>query len=82
MSPNNENVTTPTPRSATFHDLPRVADLLTPDQVAEGLGVSTKTLTNWRSRSVGPAYVRVAGRVFYTLGAYTEYWLEQTGGAA
>lgn len=51
-------------------------------QVAEALGTTTKTLANWRSRSTGPAYVRVAGRVYYTRTAYEAYWREQMGGAA
>ncbi|KQW45930.1 hypothetical protein ASC77_18615 [Nocardioides sp. Root1257] len=63
-------------------DLRRVTDLLTSECVAEALGVTTKTLTNWRSRGVGPAHVRVAGRVYYTRDAYDAYWHEQTGGAA
>lgn len=62
--------------------LPNVASLLTPDQVAEALGTTTKTLANWRSRRTGPSFVRVAGRVYYPRSAYDAFWLEQTGGAA
>ena len=63
-------------------DLPTISALLTPERVAAGLGVTTKTLTNWRSRGSGPAFVRVAGRVFYTHQAYITFWHEQTGEAA
>lgn len=78
----NEDQTNPEPPRATPHDLPTVAGLLTPEQVAEALGTTTKTLANWRSRRTGPSYVRVAGRVYYPRAAYDAFWLEQTGGAA
>lgn len=41
---------------------------ITPDEAAEALGVSTVTLTEWRKRGIGPAFVRVGakrGRVLY-----------------
>lgn len=69
------------PRTGT-RDLPNVAELLTPEQVAEALGTTTKTLANWRSRRTGPSYVRIAGRVYYSRAAYDAFWLGQTGGAA
>ena len=78
----NKTEHSPTAASDGLPALPRVADLLTPEEVAEALGVTIKTLTNWRSRSTGPVYVRVAGRVFYTRAAYVSYWREQTGEAA
>jgi DNA-binding transcriptional MerR regulator len=65
-----------------YYSLPRVSDLLSPDRVAELLGVTTKTLANWRARGTGPAYVRVAGRVYYTHEAYAAYWRDQIAGAA
>lgn len=66
----------------TTSQLPTVASLLTPQQVAEALGTTTKTLANWRSRRTGPSFVRIAGRVYYPRAAYDAFWLEQTGGAA
>ncbi len=36
---------------------------LTPNEVAKFLGVSVKTLTNWRSLGKGPAYVKYAGAI-------------------
>lgn len=62
--------------------LPSVADLLTPDDVAELLGVSIKTLANYRSRHTGPDYLHIGGRVYYTRSAYETYWNNLTGGAA
>lgn len=57
--------------------LPSITDLLAPDEVARLLGVTTKTLANWRARSTGPDYVRVAGRIFYRRDAYLRYWQDQ-----
>lgn len=34
-------------------------ELLTPRQAAERLGLSPKTLANWRSRGGGPRFVRM-----------------------
>jgi hypothetical protein len=62
--------------------LPTVGSLLAPNQVAEALGVTTKTLTNWRARGMGPGFVRIAGRIYYPRAAYDAFWVEQTGGAA
>lgn len=36
---------------------------LTPNQAAKFLGVSVKTLNNWRSKGRGPAYVKYAGAI-------------------
>lgn len=41
---------------------------VTPRKAAEALGVSEATLTEWRKRRIGPAFVRVGakhGRVLY-----------------
>jgi predicted site-specific integrase-resolvase len=39
---------------------------LTPAQVGERLGVSTKTLAHWRCAGVGPTYLKPGGsRVVY-----------------
>lgn len=32
---------------------------------AERLGIEPNTLERWRMRGVGPAYYRIAGRIFY-----------------
>ena len=62
--------------------LPSVSDLLTADDVAHRLGVTTKTLANWRARGTGPRSVRIAGRIYYTHDAFTEFWQSQTLGVA
>ena len=38
---------------------------LTPDQAAEYLRLSERTLIRWRNRRVGPAWVKVGRRVLY-----------------
>lgn len=51
----------------------------TPEQLAEMLGKTTKTLANWRATNQGPRYVRLGGRgsgVVYREQDVTE-WLEQ-----
>lgn len=62
--------------------LPGVADLLTPEEVAAALGVTPKTLTNYRTRGTGPDFIRIGGKVYYTRAAYDAYWRTLTGGAA
>ena len=39
-------------------------ELMTPEQVAELVGVNTGTLANWRSDGKGPRYVK-SGRIRY-----------------
>lgn len=38
---------------------------LSPEKLADQLGVATRTLANWRSRGVGPSFVKIANRVVY-----------------
>jgi excisionase family DNA binding protein len=40
-------------------------NLMTPGQVAEYLGIKTKTLHNWRCRRIGPPGVKVGGLLRY-----------------
>lgn len=49
--------------------------LLTPEAVAERIGVAEKSLTNWRSTGAGPAYVR-AGRLIRYREADVTAWIE------
>lgn len=44
--------------------------LLTPNEAAEVLAISRRTLERWRSRGVGPAYVRVSGNSQYSVIRY------------
>lgn len=38
---------------------------LLPEEAAEYLRVTTRTLIRWRNRRVGPPWLRVGGRVLY-----------------
>lgn len=52
--------------------------LCTPEEVADRLVVSAKTLANWRSSGVGPAYARIGGRVRYR-DADIAAWIDAQG---
>ncbi|RUU99674.1 DNA-binding protein, partial [Mesorhizobium sp. M7A.T.Ca.TU.009.01.3.1] len=39
---------------------------LTPTNVANALGISAKTLANWRVSGFGPKYVKLGSRVVYS----------------
>lgn len=41
------------------------SQLLTADEVAARLRKKAKTLANWRSQGIGPAYLKVEGGVLY-----------------
>lgn len=44
------------------------------DLIARWRGqVKATTLATWRSRRLGPSYVKVGGRVLYPLSAVTDY---------
>lgn len=51
-------------------------ELLTPDWVAEKLGVSDQALRAWRMRNEGPPYVQVSERVIRYPAAKFVAWLE------
>ena len=40
-------------------------EYFTPDELAEHLGVSARTLTNWRGQGVGPTYERFGNKIRY-----------------
>lgn len=50
-------------------------DLITQDEFATMMGVSTNTLRDWRRKGTGPHYIRVQKGVFYRLKDINE-WLE------
>ncbi|WP_344069329.1 helix-turn-helix domain-containing protein [Microbacterium sediminicola] len=52
--------------------------LLTQAEVADILGVSVRTVENWRERCVGPDYVRLVGSVRYTEQAIEAYIAQRT----
>jgi hypothetical protein len=49
---------------------------LTPGQVAARLGVSIRTLADWRYRKTGPAYLRISRHVVRYAAAHLEAWLQ------
>lgn len=51
-------------------------DLLTPQQVAEILQLTTETLRNWRDSGSGPPFERLNGRVIRYERAALEQWRE------
>lgn len=38
-----------------------------PKKASELLGVTEETLCNWRSKEIGPNYVKIGGKVMYLL---------------
>jgi predicted DNA-binding transcriptional regulator AlpA len=46
---------------------------LTPEQVAEKLGISEGTLANWRAKDMGPRWIKVSGKVMYKSEAVSTY---------
>jgi len=55
------------------------SQLLTPQQLAEYLQKPPKTLAEWRSRGVGPKYLKPGGHdVRYRL-SDVEAWLDEQG---
>jgi predicted DNA-binding transcriptional regulator AlpA len=49
-----------------------------PDEVADHLGVSVKTLAQWRWQGAGPAWVKVGSHVRYEWDAVDAYIGERT----
>lgn len=47
--------------------------LATPAEVADHLGISEKTLAQWRWQQIGPAFTKVGGRVRYRWEAVDAY---------
>ena len=45
-----------------------------PDELADNLGLSPRTLAAWRKARTGPAYIKGGGRIYYTSAAVTA-WL-------
>jgi predicted DNA-binding transcriptional regulator AlpA len=50
--------------------------LITPEQLAEWLGVSTNTLAQWRVLKKGPPYAKIVKRVRYD-SADVQRWIDQ-----
>ena len=49
-----------------------------PNEVSERLGLPEKTLADWRSRGIGPAYVRLGRHVRYRDSDLERFLQEQT----
>lgn len=45
-------------------------------------GISVRTLEKWRTRQVGPAYIKIGGRVRYRLEDILAYEAAQSRGGA
>lgn len=45
-----------------------------PEELADNLGISSRTLAAWRKARTGPAYIRSGARVYYTSSSLTA-WL-------
>ena len=58
-------------------DSPGLPALLTAEELAEWLGVTTRTLRRWRTQGVGPSAVSVERLVRYTLDAVLAWLLQQ-----
>ena len=46
-----------------------------PEELADNLGISPRTLAAWRKSRTGPAYIRSGGRIYYTSTAVMD-WLQ------
>jgi predicted site-specific integrase-resolvase len=53
-----------------------VSQLLTPEELANRLQLSTWTLAHWRSQGVGPIWTKVGSRIRYAL-VDVEVWQAQ-----
>src|ERR1051325_9436638 len=51
-------------------------DYLTPDQQADELDISTRTLARWRGKRMGPPYTTVGRKLRYRR-RWTDTWLEK-----
>lgn len=58
-------------------DVVTMDELLTASDVARTLGLSTGTLANWRSIGMGPAFVKVGGRVRYRASSVNTWLVDQ-----
>jgi hypothetical protein len=52
-----------------------MSDYISPYDLCKrwGKAVTPKTLANWRSMGVGPAYVKLNGRIVYALADVADY---------
>ncbi|PNL17284.1 AlpA family transcriptional regulator [Micrococcus sp. FDAARGOS_333] len=71
--------TSPSPslldRLRTASSGPLFAQLVAPADLAQALGVTERTLSSWRERGTGPAYVRTGERIVRYLPEDVDAWL-------
>lgn len=46
-----------------------------PEELADNLGISPRTLAAWRKARTGPAFIRSGGRIYYTSHAVMD-WIQ------
>lgn len=68
------------PGPRTIIELPQPATLNV-SEAAFYLGVSESTLNTWRTRSMGPRYVRLGRKVLYRVEALNDYLLSNEQGS-
>ena len=59
-------------------------DFITPDETADELGVTRRTLDRWHTRRIGPPRIQIGRKILYRREAVREWLLknEQQGAAA
>jgi len=50
-----------------------VDKLFSVEEVAERWNITVQTLQNWRTRNIGPAYIKFSGKICYRADAVHEY---------
>lgn len=60
--------------------MPRLNDdLLTPDEVAEELETTRRTIDRWHSRRIGPPRIKIGRKVYYRREAVRDWLLANEG---
>lgn len=54
-----------------------MGQLLLPEELGDFLQVSPKTLSNWRSLRIGPAFVRLQGTLIRYRAEDVQTWLDE-----
>lgn len=63
------------PTSTTLPAPSVLATLITPAALAEALGTTERTLSEWRIRGTGPAFIRAGGRAVRYRPESVDEWL-------
>jgi len=70
------------PRKPAPRDVVTLDELMTANEVADVLGLAAGTLANWRSLGLGPAYVKLGGRVRYRVSNINDWVFSQENESA